>query len=109
LEAERSIVYASRARTTAVVNSSVIPTIPMLAGMMNYPADVEDNIRKHTNSDEYLSGRIGEISELCYGNKLFTNIILIGMDLQRGLIPVSEKNFIDAIMKTVSHSKRARN
>src|SRR5205807_784303 len=58
LEAERSLVYASRARTTAVVNSSVIPTIPMLAGMMNYPTDVEDNIRKHTNSDEYLSGRI---------------------------------------------------
>src|SRR5256712_569539 len=88
LEAERSLVYASRARTIGVVNSSTIPTIPMLAGMMNYPTDVEDNIRKHTNSDEYLSGRIGEISELFYGNKLFTNIILLGMAFQRGLIPV---------------------
>src|SRR5438132_10325146 len=102
LEAERSLVYASRARTTAVVNSSVIPTIPMLAGMMNYPTDVEDNIRKHTNSDAYLSGRIGEISELFYGNKLFTNIILLGMAFQRGLIPVSEKNLLEAIMETVS-------
>src|SRR2546427_1138581 len=109
LEAERSLVYASRARTTAVVNSSTIPTIPMLAGMMNYPTDVEDNIRKHTNSDEYLSGRIGEISELYYGNKLFTNIILLGMAFQRGLIPVSEKNLVDAIMETVSPSQRARN
>src|SRR2546426_988957 len=109
LEAERSLVYASRARTTAVVNSSVIPTIPMLAGMMNYPTDVEDNIRKHTNSDEYLSGRIGEISELFYGNKLFTNIILLGMAFQRGLIPVSEKNLLEAIMETVSPSQRARN
>src|SRR5213594_1068850 len=109
LEAERSLVYASRARTTAVVNSSVIPTIPMLAGMMNYPTDVEDNIRKHTNSDEYLSGRIGEISELYYGNKLFTNIILLGMAFQKGLIPVSEKNILDAIMETVSPSQRARN
>src|SRR5712692_9129275 len=109
LEAERSLVYASRARTTAVVNSSVIPTIPMLAGMMNFPTDVEDNIRKHTNSDEYLSGRIGEISELYYGNKLFTNIILLGMAFQRGLIPVSEKNLLDAIMETVSPSQRARN
>src|SRR2546426_796515 len=109
LEAERSLVYASRARTTAVVNSSVIPTIPMLAGMMNYPTDVEDNIRKHTNSDEYLGGRIGEISELFYGNKLFTNIILLGMAFQRGLIPVSEKNLLEAIMETVSPSQRARN
>src|SRR5256886_10813631 len=50
------------------------------------------SIRKHTNSDEYLSGRIGEISELFYGNKLFTNIILLGMSFQRGLIPVSEKD-----------------
>src|SRR5207244_12638728 len=105
----RSLVYDSRARTTAVVNSSVIPTIPMLAGMMNYPTDVEDNIRKHTNSDEYLSGRIGEISELFYGNKLFTNIILLGMAFQRGLIPVSEKNLLEEIMETVSHSQRARN
>src|SRR5207247_5695467 len=109
LEAERSLVYASRARTTAVVNSSVIPTIPMLAGMMNYPPDVEDNIRKHTNSDDYLSGRIGEISELFYGNKLFTNIILLGMAFQRGLIPVSEKNLLDAIMETVIPRKSARN
>jgi len=109
LEAERSLLYASRARTTAVVNSSIIPTIPMLAGMMNYPSDVEDNIRKHTNSDEYFSGRIGEISELFYGNKLFTNIILLGMAFQKGLIPVSEKNLVDAIMETVSASQRNRN
>ncbi|TMI55535.1 hypothetical protein E6H15_03475 [Candidatus Bathyarchaeota archaeon] len=109
LEAERSLIYASRARTTAVVNSSIIPTIPMLAGMMNYPSDVEDNIRKHTNSDEYFSGRIGEISELFYGNKLFTNIILLGMAFQKGLIPVSEKNLVDAIMETVSASQRNRN
>ena len=109
LEAERSLIYASRARTTAVVNSSIIPTIPMLAGMMNYPSDVEENIRKHTNSDEYFSGRIGEISELFYGNKLFTNIILLGMAFQKGLIPVSEKNLVDAIMETVSASQRNRN
>src|SRR3989449_4232091 len=109
LEAERSLIYASRARTTAVVNSSVIPTIPMLAGMMNYPSDVEDNIRKHTNSDEYFSGRIGGRSELFYGNKLFTNIILLGMAFQKGLIPVSEKNLVDAIMETVSASQRNRN
>ncbi len=109
LEAERSLLYASRARTTAVVNSSIIPTIPMLAGMMNYPSDVEDNIRKHTNSDEYISGRIGEISELFYGNKLFTNIILLGMAFQKGLIPVSEKNLVEAIIETVSPSQRNRN
>src|SRR5881409_2585966 len=109
LEAERSLIYASRARTTAVVNSSIIPTIPMLAGMMNYPSDVEDNIRKHTNSDEYFGGRIGEISELFYGNKLFTNIILLGMAFQKGLIPVSEKSLVDEIMETVSASQRNRN
>src|SRR6266700_875638 len=109
LEAERSLLYASRARTTAVVNTTQIPTIPMLAGMMNYPSDVEDNIRKHTNIDEYTSGRIGEISELFYGNRLFTNIILLGMAFQRGAIPVSEKNLVEAIMETVSPSQRNRN
>src|SRR5438445_13796969 len=36
LEAERSLVYPSRPRSTAAVNSSVIPTIPVLACMMNY-------------------------------------------------------------------------
>src|ERR1700745_3383837 len=80
--------------------------VPVLARMMNYPPDVEDNIRKHTNIDEYTSGRVGEISELFYGNKLFTNIILLGMAFQRGAVPVSEKNLLDAIMETVSPGQR---
>src|SRR5439155_26164573 len=57
----------------------------------------------------YFSGRIGEISELFYGNKLFTNIILLGMAFQKGLIPASEKNLVDAIMEKVSPSQRNRN
>src|SRR5207249_11596410 len=59
--------------------------------------------------DQYRSGRIGEISELFYGNKLFTNIILLGIAFQRGRIPVSEKSLLEAIMETVSLSQRARN
>src|SRR5881296_1063340 len=77
-----------------------------LLGGESLPPDLG---RKHTNSDEYFSGRIGEISELFYGNKLFTNIILLGMAFQKGLIPVSEKNLVDAIMETVSASQRNRN
>ena len=109
LEAERSLLYASRARTTAVVNTTQIPTIPMLAGMMNYPADVEDNIRKHTNTDQYFSGLIGDISELYFGSRLYVNIIMLGAAFQMGLIPVSEQNLIDALMETVSPSQRPRN
>jgi indolepyruvate ferredoxin oxidoreductase len=109
LEAERSLVYASQVHTTAVVNTTVVPTIPMLAGMMNYPPDAEENIRRHTNSDEYFGGRISEISELYFGSKLFTNIILLGSAFQKGLIPVSEQNLVDAIMETVPASQRARN
>jgi len=59
--------------------------------------------------DSYFSGRIGEISELFYGNKLFTNIITLGAAFQKGLIPVSEKNLVDAIVETVSPSQRTRN
>jgi indolepyruvate ferredoxin oxidoreductase len=109
LEAERSLVYASQVHTTAVVNTTVVPTIPMLAGMMNYPPDAEENIRRHTNSDEYFGGRISEISELYFGSKLFTNIILLGSAFQKGLIPVSEQNLVDAIVETVPASQRARN
>src|SRR5205807_10411981 len=109
LDAESSLVYASQTRTTAVDNTTVVPTIPMLAGMMNYPPDAEENIRRHTNSDEYFSGRLSEISELYFGSKLFTNIILLGSALQKGLRPVSEQNLVDAIMETVPASQRTRN
>jgi len=109
LEAERSLVYASKARTTAVVNSTQVPTIPMLAGMMNYPADTEDNIRKHTNSDEYFAGLLGDISELYFGNRLYTNIVMLGSAFQLGLIPVSEQNLVDSLMETVSPGQRPRN
>src|SRR5881296_2771587 len=109
LEAERNLVYASQIHTTAVVNTTVVPTIPMLAGMMNYPPDAEENLRRHTNSDEYFGGRLSEISELYFGSKLFTNMILLGAAFQKGLIPVSEQNLIDAIMETVPPSQRTRN
>jgi len=109
LEAERSLVYASHNRTSAVVNTSRVPTIPMLAGMMNYPPDVEDNIQKHTNNDDYFGGRIGEISELVFGNKLFSNTIMLGVAFQKGLIPVSEQNLVDSIMETVSPKQRPKN
>ncbi len=109
LEAERSLVYANRTRTIAVVNTTPVPTIPMLAGMMNYPADAEENIRKHTNSDEYFGGLIGDISELYFGNRLYTNIIMLGAAFQSGLIPVSEQNLVDSLMETVSPSQRTRN
>ncbi len=81
----------------------------MLAGMMNYPSDVEDNIKKHTNSDEYFGGLIGDISELYFGNRLYTNIIMLGAAFQQGLIPVDEQNLVDALMETVSPAQRARN
>ncbi len=109
LEAERSLLYASRARTTAIVNTTQIPTIPMLAGMMNYPTDVEDNIKKHTNSDEYFGGLIGDISELYFGSRLYVNIIMLGAAFQLGLIPVSEQNLTDALLETVSRSQGPRN
>src|SRR5437870_7651846 len=63
LEAERSLVYASQVHTTAVVNTTVVPTIPMLAGMMNYPPDTEENIREQLNSDENFGGSISELSD----------------------------------------------
>src|SRR5205807_4036169 len=78
-------------------------------GMMNYPPDAEQNIRRHTNSDEYFGGRLSEISELYFGSKLFTNMILLGAAFQKGLIPVSEQNLIDAILETVPPSQRTRN
>src|SRR6266550_4335120 len=61
------------------------------------------------NDKKGLAIRNGEISELFYGNKLFTNIILLGMAFQRCLIPVIEKTLLEAIMETVSASQRARN
>ncbi|HEY4823025.1 MAG TPA: 2-oxoacid:acceptor oxidoreductase family protein [Candidatus Bathyarchaeia archaeon] len=109
LEAERSLVYAGRARTTVVVNTTQVPTIPMSAGMMTYPPDVEENIKKHTNSDDYFGGLIGDISELYFGSKLYSNVILLGAAFQKGLIPVSEQNLVDSLMETVSRSQRGKN
>ncbi len=109
LEAERSLVYASRARTTAVVNTTQVPTLPMSAGMMTYPPDVEENIRKHTNSDDYFGGKIGDITELYFGNKLQANVVLLGAAFQKGLVPVSEQNLVDSLMETLSPSQRKKN
>src|SRR5207245_4243057 len=47
--------------------------------------------------------------ELYFRSKLLTNMILLSANVQKGLIPVSEQNLIDAILETVPPSQRTRN
>ncbi len=108
LEAVRSIDpkinirVASQGYTSAIINTHKTPTVTMLLGTEDFkPRHLEDMIRRSSRSDRYLSADVSEIAELYLGNKVFANIILLGVAYQKGYFPLSLENLTKAIEKSV--------
>jgi len=94
---------ATKQRTAAVVNTDKISTIAALMGRENFdPEKLEELIRQHTRSDEYLARNISRICEKYLGSKLYSNIMMLGFAFQKGLIPVSMHSMAWAIKETIS-------
>ncbi len=108
LEAVRSvdpkinIRVASSRYTTALINTHKTPTVTMLLGTEDFKSsDLEDMLRKTSRRDRYMSGDLSEIAELYLGNKVFANIIMLGVAYQRGYLPIDLENIKIAIEKSV--------
>ncbi len=101
---------ASLERTAAVINSAKTPTILSLLGRDDFdPGYLEQMIRQHTKGDRYFSVNVSSLAEHYFGTKLFSNIILLGIAYQCGLIPVKLENVLLAIRHTVGSSVAREN
>ncbi len=78
---------ASHERTAAVVNTAKTETMTTLIGKDSFDVvDLEETISENTNA--YIGLNLFSISEQLFGNKLYANIMLLGVAFQQGLIPL---------------------
>ena len=95
LEAVRGIDSKTTARvgapdkTATVVNTGKTETVTTLIGKEGFEvADLENWLQAYTKPEEYLGVDVFAVSERLLGNKLYANIMLLGVAFQRGLLPL---------------------
>lgn len=109
LEAARSVDpkvnlrVASPRFTSALINTHKTPTVAMLLGKEDFKSkELEDLIRRSCRPDRYASADLSEIAEQYLGNKVFANLIMLGMAYQKGFLPFDLAHLSAAIEQTVS-------
>ena len=76
-------------RTVAIVNTAKTDTVTTLIGQDDFElADLEEWLRCYTDADAYFGADVFEISERFLGNKLYANMMLLGVTFQRGHLPL---------------------
>ncbi len=110
IEPRQNMCVASKERTTAIINTAKTPTMSMLMGTEDFETkDLEAKIKEYTNKDNYFSANLFEISEKYLGNKLFANLIMLGITFQKGLLPVKISSMEEAIKLTLGERNYEEN
>jgi indolepyruvate ferredoxin oxidoreductase len=108
LEAVRSLDPKTNLRvgspqyTTAVINTFKTPTIMTLMGIDDFKIhDLEAMMRRYTRSEDYFGLEFSTVCEHYFGTKLYTNVLMLGVAYQRGLLPLDLANVEWAIKETM--------
>ncbi len=89
LDPNAGFCVATPDRTVAVVNTAKTDTVKTLIGQDDFKlADLEKWLQTYTDADAYFGVNLFEISERLLGNKLYANMMLLGVAFQRGYLPV---------------------
>ena len=105
LEGTRGMKYANES-TVFISNETALPTIPMLAGEEDYPDDVDERIRGKVGKDDYFGLPVSEITEFYLGSKIYSNMVMLGMTYQLGLLPLDLVNLEDSIVQSAKAGKQ---
>ena len=89
LDAKAGFRVASPDRTAAIVNTAKTDTVTALIGQDDFKlADLEEWLQRYTDADAYFGADVFEVSERYLGNKLYANMMLLGVAFQRGHLPL---------------------
>lgn len=100
---------ASGDRTAAVVNTAKTPTLSELMGREGFDVGkLERGIRDHTRGDAYFSFNVGDLCERVLDNKLYANIMMLGVAFQKGYLPLKQDTIEQAIA-VITRADKDRN
>ena len=102
LDAKAGFCVASTTHTAAIVNTAKTDTVTTLIGQDDFKlADLEDWLQRYTDADAYFGADVFEISEKYLGNKLYANMMLLGVAFQRGHLPLELESIQSALKLAV--------
>ncbi len=110
LDGSQNLRVAHAERTAAVLNNALNPTVMMLMGRDPATSNGwEDLIRRNVRTNGYWAADVSAISERYFGSKLYVNMILLGVALQRGHLPVGTESVEWAMAQVVAPAERETN
>ncbi|NKB70547.1 MAG: indolepyruvate ferredoxin oxidoreductase [Candidatus Latescibacteria bacterium] len=84
---------ANTQTTAAVINTAKTPTIDVLIGSDDYDtSDLTQAIRQCTHEEAFFGADLFHLCESYLGNKLYANVMMLGIAYQRGLLPLELEN-----------------
>ena len=102
LDAKAGFRIATPDRTAAIVNTAKTDTVTTLIGQDDFElADLEKWLQTYTDADAYFGANLFEISERFLENKLYANMMLLGVAFQRGHLPLELETIQSALRLTV--------
>ncbi|HEX8325348.1 MAG TPA: DUF6537 domain-containing protein [Tepidisphaeraceae bacterium] len=107
VDPRESFRVASKARTSAVLNTHKQVTTPILVGREDFETDtLRDRIFAVCEPEHSFARNLSELCESRLGSKQFVNIMMLGVAYQLGLIPVSQHAIAWSIRDTVKRGHR---
>ena len=102
LDPKAGFCVASPDRTAAIVNTARTDTVTTLIGQDDFKLeDLENWLQHYTDADAYFGVDVFEISERYLGNKLYANMMLLGVTFQRGHLPLELESIQSALKLAV--------
>ncbi|MCC7261992.1 MAG: 2-oxoacid:acceptor oxidoreductase family protein, partial [Candidatus Latescibacteria bacterium] len=93
---------ASPGHTRAIVNTARTPTINTLIGVDDFAKDeIAALIARQTGPEHYCGADLFQLCEQYLGNKLYANIMMLGLAYQLGALPLELANLEWAIKVAV--------
>lgn len=110
LDPQSYLRVAGPQQTTAVINTAKKPTVTTLLGKEDFhPQDLENYFETYTKGDRYFAKDFSALSEQRLGNKIYTNLLMLGAAYQKGLLPLSLENLQWAIRRSVPPQEQDKN
>ncbi|HEX7010346.1 MAG TPA: DUF6537 domain-containing protein, partial [Phycisphaeraceae bacterium] len=100
---------ASPQRTAAIINTAKTPTVLTLMGREDFQADqVERILARYTHPDHFVAFNVGDLCERVLDNKLYANIMMLGIAFQKGLLPL-KREAIEHAIRAITRDQAQRN
>ncbi len=96
-------------QTMVLCNTARTPTILMLTGEDRYPDDVDERIMSIVGRESYFGADFFAVSEHYFGERVYANLLMLGVACQRGLLPLRPALIEDVIRESVKKEERENN